>query len=94
MTIREILSLKGWSGCELNCKFKETDVKVLEEKATIFHNTIEKANKTQTVGGYVIKTLIIGIEKYNDYILHVKINYYGSNKHEHKENSHRQKIYI
>jgi len=94
MTIRKILSLKGWSGCELNCEFEETNLKALEEKATIFHNTIERANKTQVVGGYVIETLITGIEKENNYILHVKINYYGSNKYEHKENSHRQKIYI
>lgn len=93
MTMRDILGLNGWEGTSLNYQYEDSDLKYLNEKASILHTTIENANETLINGSYSIDTLITGVEKDNDYALHILIQY-NDDKSKHKNNSHREEIHI
>ena len=72
-----------------------SDVKYLEEKASAFHTEIREVNQYLTKSLFVIETSIAGSYKENNYKLAVKIEHYDNRSgHEHKENTHRQKIDI
>ena len=93
--IGEILKLEGWKGIKLKYIYEDPDLKWLDDKASEYHTIIDKANEFLTESKYVIHTFISGNEKENHYKLKVKITYYENrSKHEHKKNTHGQKINI
>jgi len=72
-----------------------SDIKYLEEKASAFHTEVRQVNEVLTKSMFVIETNITGSYKEKNYKLAVKIEHYASrSEHEHKENTHRQKINI
>jgi hypothetical protein len=90
-----IFSLEGWKDDAFKAKYIDSDLKVLEIKASWFHNQVEEMNKQMTKLKLLINTVISGSKEKNKYELSVKINQYdGRKQHEHKENTHRQEINI
>lgn len=90
-----ILSLKGWKNDRLNLSFEDSELKELEKMAGRFHTDIEYINKHVSIGYYCIHTVITGSKKSNYYKLDLKAKYYGDkSRHEHKKNTHKQKIDI
>lgn len=94
--MNEVLTLKGWDdNNELNTTFEDSDIKYLNQKASKLHTDVEKMNNFIVIGEYTIDTFITGSESKNHYMLKVKIKYYEpESEHEHKENTHGQKINI
>tara|TARA_R110002049_G_scaffold85285_3_gene216876 strand:+ start:813 stop:1097 length:285 start_codon:yes stop_codon:yes gene_type:complete len=93
--ISEILKLEGWKANKLKYTYEDSSLKWLNAKASEYHTIIDSANESLKESKYLIKTLISGSKKNNHYKLKVKITYYDSrSKHEHKKNTHRQKINI
>lgn len=91
----DILREKGWKNSKLSLTYEDSDLKYLEEVASKAHTDIEYINKHVSLGYYCLKTLITGVAKDNDYKLLIKVKYYGDkSRHEHKENTHHQKIDI
>ena len=93
--IKSILKFKGWKNDRLNVDFEDSCLKCLEEIASKYHNEINFINAYIGIGFYAIKTVMTGSEKNQHYKLKVKVKYYDDkSKHEHKKNTHRQKINI
>jgi hypothetical protein len=88
-----IFSFDGWKDNAFEAKYIDSDLKVLEIKASWFHNQVEEMNKVMTDLLLVIETSITGSEKNNKYELLVKIEQYEQ-QHERKENTHKQEIDI
>lgn len=89
----DIFEMKNWKKGKLVRFYEDSDLKYLEEKATLFHNKIDSANKYLKTGCYVIATSILGSEKENSYSLRVCIKY-NHDRTKSKKNSHRQKISV
>tara|TARA_B100000768_G_C11208700_1_gene345012 strand:- start:651 stop:935 length:285 start_codon:yes stop_codon:yes gene_type:complete len=92
-----ILKLKDWNkeGSELKIKYFSLTKKWLDEKTTKLHNEVESINNTIIEGKYVIHTVMSRTKDKENYQLKVRIKFYADNsKHEHKKNTHRQKINI
>jgi hypothetical protein len=93
--MESILRIQGWKNDRLSVIYEDSELRILEEIAGTFHTDIEYVNKHITIGYYRIRTEITGSEKENHYKLRLKARYYGDkSKHEHKKNTHRQKINI
>jgi hypothetical protein len=92
-----ILKLEGWDnkGSELKIKYFSLTKKWLDEKTTKLHNEVDAINKTIIEGKYVIHTVISRTRDKENYQLKVRVKFYtDKSKHEHKKNSHRQKVNI
>ena len=93
--MNEILKLDGWKGDQLRYTYIDSCLKCLEDKASKLHNEIDSINKVLAEGIYWIQTSISGSEKEHKFKLKIKVKSYGNRaKHEHKKNTHRQKINI
>jgi hypothetical protein len=90
----DIFKLDGWNVNKFSCKYIDSDLKVLEERATSFHNSIESINSYMSDARYIVHTFIKGSEKKNKYKLSVKIKLHGETGYKHKKNTHGQEIYI
>tara|TARA_R110000787_G_scaffold63208_4_gene142403 strand:+ start:186 stop:473 length:288 start_codon:yes stop_codon:yes gene_type:complete len=72
-----------------------TSKKWIEAKAESFHNEIEDINDALIEGKFTVHTVLSVNKKKSDYKLKVKIKFFkDEKKHEHKKNSHRQKVDI
>lgn len=92
-----ILRLKGWDkdGSRIDVSYFSSSTKWLNRKAEELHSEVDEINLSMKEGRYIITTVLSGTKTKDDYKLKVKIKYYKDEpKHEHKENSHRQKINI
>jgi hypothetical protein len=89
-----IFSFDGWKNDVFETKYVDSNIKVLEDKASWFHTQVQNMNKEMIKLRVVINTTIKGSKKNNKYELSVKINKYDIKQHEYKENTHRQKINI
>ena len=89
-----ILKLDGWNEEGILSFSKEdSELKELELFVSDLHTSVERINNTLKESEYVIESSITGKE--NDYLMLVKIQYYGKkSKDEYKKNSHRQEINI
>ena len=92
---KSILEIEGWKNDKLSVEFEDSCLKCLAEKAGNYHTQIDFINNHASIGHYCLHTTIKGNKKKQHYKLRVKVRYYGDkSKHEHKENTHRQKINI
>lgn len=90
-----ILKMDQWKGDKLVVNYEDSSLKYLEEKASKFHNDVNTINDSIVIGKYVVHTKITGNKKNTCFKLSVKIKYYSeTTNHEHKKNTHRQKINI
>lgn len=92
-----ILKLEGWNkdGSELKTRFFSITAKWLDEKTTKLHNEVDVINRTMLEGKYVIHTVMSRTRDKENYQLKVRVKFYtDKSKHEHKKNSHRQKVNI
>ena len=90
-----ILKLDGWKNGRFYVKYIDSELKILEIKASFFHNKVEEMNVYLSESKFIVQTSNKRKKKKNKYELSVKIKEYVNKKqHEHKENTHRQKINI
>jgi len=90
-----IFSFDGWKNDAFEAKYIDSDLKILEIKASWFHNQVEGMNKVMTLLEMVVSTIITGSKKNNKYELSVKIKQYDTKQqYERKENTHKQEIDI
>ena len=91
-----LLSIKDWNGVDpVEINHEDSEIKYLDIMASGFHTDVDDINAVLVNGKYVVDTFITGSEEDSKYELAVKIKYYGNKKeHEHKENTHGQKINI
>ena len=93
--MNDILELEGWKKNKLSTNYEDSQIRSLEDKATILHNEIDALNSVILEGGYVINTRITGVLKDNYYNLNIRIKYYEQkSEHKRKKNTHFQKIHI
>lgn len=72
-----------------------SDLKYFEDKAGELHTEVDQVNEVMTKSMFHIETVITGDAKINYYKLTVKVKHYVNKaEHEHKKNTHRQKIDI
>jgi hypothetical protein len=90
----DIFKLDGWNVNKFSCKYVDSDLRVLEEKASAFHNSIDSINSYMSETKYIVETFIKGSEKKNKYKLSVKIKLHGQAGYKHKKNTHGQEINI
>lgn len=93
--MKSILSIKKWKNGKFSKTYEDTDLKTLEDIAGKLHTEVESINRQTKSIHYSLHTSINGSRKKSYYKLHIKARFYhDKSKHEHKENTHRQKIHI